>query len=295
MKAQSFPVTQDSYVMPASATNYGTAITLNVGGPTNAEALVQFDLTSLQGMGSISKATLVLFVNRLTAVGSINIADAASTWSETSVTGLNAPSAGALTAGPVPVSTVSSFISVDITSIVNGWLSGTANNGLLITPAGGVNVSFDSKESTTTSHPATLSIVSGIQGYAYIYNLTPEDIAIEADVPFDSNGPLSGFIHSPGGATITIVNAGVYSVTFSVSGTEPNQFALTQNGAPLASAIYGSGAGTQQNTGQAIIVAAAGDILTLRNHTSAVAVALQAFAGGSQNNVNASVLILKIQ
>jgi hypothetical protein len=58
---------------------------------------------------------------------------------------------------------------------------------------------------------------------------------------------------------------------------------------------YGSGAGTQQNYGQAIIAVAAGDILTLRNHTSAAAVTLQTLAGGTQtNNVNASILIKKL-
>jgi hypothetical protein len=43
---------------------------------------------------------------------------------------------------------------------VQAWLNGTTNNGFIITPntGTGVNVSFDSKESTTTSHPAVLSI-----------------------------------------------------------------------------------------------------------------------------------------
>jgi hypothetical protein len=54
--------------------------------------------------------------------------------------------------------------------------------------------------------------------------------------------------------------------------------------------IYGSGAGTQQNTGQAIFTLAAGDVLTVRNHSSAAAVTLQTLAGGTQSNANASVV-----
>ena len=70
------------------------------------------------------------------------------------------------------------------------------------------------------------------------------------------------------------MNAGDYKVTFSVSGTEPSQMALFVNGTLVPGTIYGSGAGTQQNTGQVIVTFAAGDVLTVRNHTSAAAVGL---------------------
>ena len=79
-----------------------------------------------------------------------------------------------------------------------------------------------------------------------------------------------------------------------MSGVEPSQFALFLNGAPVAGTVYGSGAGTQQNNGQAIIAIAAGDVLTLRNHSSAAAVTLQTLAGGTQTNVNASIVITKL-
>ena len=62
----------------------------------------------------------------------------------------------------------------------------------------------------------------------------------------------------------------------------------------VASTIYGSGAGTQQDTGLAILTLAANDVLTLVNFTSAAAVGLQTLAGGTQNNVNASMLILRL-
>lgn len=43
-----------------------------------------------------------------------------------------------------------------------------------------------------------------------------------------------------------------------------------------------------------IITAAASDVLTLRNHSSASSVTLQTNAGGTQINSNASILIMKI-
>jgi hypothetical protein len=75
---------------------------------------------------------------------------------------------------------------------------------------------------------------------------------------------------------------------------EANQFALFQNGSPIAESIYGSGDDTQQGPGMIIITASAGDVLTLGNHSSASSVTLQTPAGGTSTNVNASILIQKI-
>lgn len=136
---------------------------------------------------------------------------------------------------------------------------------------------------------------SGLSQYAYIYNLGGEVVAIEADVNFDSNGLLTpGINHAPGNAGIEIVQAGIYAVDFSVSTTEPSQMAIFLNGTLVPGTIYGSGAGTQQNTGQAIFAVPAGGILTVRNHSSSSAVGLATPIGGTQQNANASVTIEKL-
>ena len=119
---------------------------------------------------------------------------------------------------------------------------------------------------------------------------------LEGDVTFDSNGVHTpGIAHALGSAGITLANAGTYSVAYSISATEPSQFALFVNGATLVpGTIYGSGAGTQQNAGQTIATFAAGDVLTLRNHTSAAAVGLATPIGGTQPSTNASITIEKL-
>jgi BclA C-terminal domain len=127
--------------------------------------------------------------------------------------------------------------------------------------------------------------------YGYIYNLAAQVVAIGAPVDFDTNGPLSGFTHAPGSAGLVAVSSGTYLVDFSVTGVEPSEFALFDNGAPITGSTYGSGAGTQQNDGQVIVALSAGDVLTLVNHSSAAAVTLQTLAGGTQTNVNASITI----
>ena len=122
-------------------------------------------------------------------------------------------------------------------------------------------------------------------------------MATEANVPFDSSGVLSpGITHSTTTNTdqIVLANAGTYKVAFSVSGTEPSQMALFVNGVLVPGTIYGSGAGTQQNSGQAIITIGAGDVLTVKNHSSSAAVTLASNIGGTQAVSNASVLIEKL-
>lgn len=150
---------------------------------------------------------------------------------------------------------------------------------------------FDS----TTGELGPCAAASGPLNYAFVYNEGAQVVAIETDIQFDSNGLLStGITHAAGTSTITVATAGTYEVSFSVSGVEPAQFALFQNGSPVPGGIFGSGAGTQQNNGHVIIAVAAGDVLTLRNHSSAAAVTLQTLAGGTQINVNASIVIRQL-
>jgi hypothetical protein len=143
---------------------------------------------------------------------------------------------------------------------------------------------------------ATGATGGGLINCAYIYNLSPQSVGVEEDVIFDSTGLItSGFLHIGPSQNIQILNTGIYQATFSISGSTSNQFALFLNGTLIPGSIYGSGDTTQQNTGVVIFVATAGDILTVRNHTSALGVTLTSPIGGTQANVNASISILQLQ
>ncbi|MCD6050799.1 MAG: collagen triple helix repeat [Verrucomicrobia bacterium] len=145
--------------------------------------------------------------------------------------------------------------------------------------------------------------VNGINGtgstpqYGYFFNLSAQAVALEAAVTFSNTGVhTAGITHGVGSSDVVLVSAGDYKINFSVSATEPNQFALFLNGVAVASSIYGSGAGVQQNTGQVILTAQANDVLTLRNHASAAVITLAAIPpiGGTASTVNASLLIQKL-
>ena len=132
--------------------------------------------------------------------------------------------------------------------------------------------------------------------YGYVYTLTQAGtVAIGGDVIWnDAIGAASGVSVDVGTGNITVTNAGTYAIQFQLAGTEANQFAITVNGVVQPSAIYASGAGTQQTTGEAILVLPAGAVITLRNNLSTAAVTLAPTVGGTANQAMASVAIKSV-
>jgi hypothetical protein len=162
--AQTLAPSQDAFFVPANGTNFGTATTITVGSSSSV-GLVQFDLTQLPGgvtAAQIQKATLTLFLDHVNAAGTINIdtVSASTPWGELTVTGNTGISAGSAVTTGVGVSTADTFLPVDATAAVQGWITTPgSNNGFMLLANGSTSVQFDSKENTSTSHPATLTIV----------------------------------------------------------------------------------------------------------------------------------------
>jgi len=197
--AQTLTPSQDSYYVPGVGTNYGTATTITVGSSSSV-GLVQFDLSSLPAgvtAAQIQKATLTLFLDHVGSAGTVNIDAAASAWTEAGVTGYAPPSVGPTIASAVPVSTANTFITVDVTSAVQGWISMPSSNyGFMIVPTSGTSVQFDSKENLNTSHPATLTIMLASAGPAGPTGATGPTGPVGAIGPTGATGPAG-----PTGAT----------------------------------------------------------------------------------------------
>ncbi|HEX3879981.1 MAG TPA: DNRLRE domain-containing protein [Bryobacteraceae bacterium] len=163
--AQTLATSSDSYIVPGNPGNFGSSPNITVLGPSNAQGLVQFDLTQLPAgltAGQIQKATLTLFLNTGAAGQTVNIDTVSSTtpWSESTVSGSSGIGMQTAVATNVSVANSKTYISVDATAAVQGWItSPTSNNGFIIFGTGSSTVQFDSKENTTTSHPATLTII----------------------------------------------------------------------------------------------------------------------------------------
>jgi hypothetical protein len=151
----------DSYINTADpTTNFGSKTLLDVDGASQT-AYIQFNLASIPSTASVSQATLKLYVNAVTTAGSFNVDYVNAAWSEGKIDASNAPALGKAIASNVSVTTAdkNQYILVDVTSAVQAWLSGSeTNNGLALVANSSFNATFDSKENTTTSHPAELDI-----------------------------------------------------------------------------------------------------------------------------------------
>jgi len=163
--AQTLPVSGDSFVSPGSETNYSTSPTINVGGAGGYHGLIAFDLSALPaGVTSafVSKASITLFVNKLGSAGNIDVCAENGPWTESLVSGTNAPSPGMVVASQLLVTAASTYITVDATALAKAWIDGTTvNSGIFIAADPGspsTSVLFDSKESSSTSHPAVLQV-----------------------------------------------------------------------------------------------------------------------------------------
>jgi hypothetical protein len=159
--AQSAPPAGDTYTYSALPTqNNGSQVLLAVQSGSNT--YIQFNLGTLPTGATVSKATLRLFVDAVVKNGSFNVYPVTSSWTEATLTWNTAPKLGAQVAGPISVTTASmdQFVLIDVTTAVQGWLSGaTVNDGLALELVGTTgSFSFDSKESFLTAHQPELEI-----------------------------------------------------------------------------------------------------------------------------------------
>ena len=174
--AQQAPPSADTFASSATpTTNYGSSIILVVASGNNT--YLKFNLSGVPAGPSVSKATLRLFVDAVVTGGQFDVYNLPSTpsWSESTLKYNTPPPAlGASATGghPITVSTSSfnTFVLIDITSTVQGWLTNpSSNNGVALALVGSTGwFSFDSKESFLTAHQPELEIVlngpAGVQG-----------------------------------------------------------------------------------------------------------------------------------
>ncbi len=155
----------DAHVNSAlPAVNSGAISNLNVGG--GYTALLQFDLSTLPTgttAAQVSRAILRLYCNRMDTGGLMSVQPVGASWGEYSVTYATLPPLGSA-AQVVSVSQAGAYVAVDVTAMVQGWVSSpSTNNGLALT-AGTAVVQFDSKENDLTGHAGVLDVTLASAG-----------------------------------------------------------------------------------------------------------------------------------
>lgn len=169
----------------------------------------------------VAKASLTLYVGGFITAGSFNVYRVTSAWSQSDLAAPTYDIANPVATG-LPITTAGSYVTVDLTALAQQWL-GTDGLGTGGVPNYGVAFvandtttafSFDSKESTQTSHPAQLAIVL--------------NRAVIADSATNFTGPLAGDV--TGIQTATVVSSiGGQSAANVASGTSAANAATTLN------------------------------------------------------------------
>ncbi len=150
--------------------NYGSSGDLRVfkNGTRSMRSLLKFSLETLPPgatAANVTQARLRLWVNSNTqTLGSISMMPITSPWDELTIRNINA---GGMTFGlpkliGLSINSRSDFVSIDVTGWVKAWLAGSLiNEGFLVEANAlgtGLDLYFDSKEATQTSHEPRLEI-----------------------------------------------------------------------------------------------------------------------------------------
>jgi len=140
----------------------------------------------------------------------------------------------------------------------------------------------------------------GVGGFAAFFALMPGDnsatVAVGAPVAFPQTGPVSA---SPIATRVdnysfTLLNTGTYAVSWQVSVTEAGQLQLAIGGSGLPDTVTGRATGTDQISGNTIITATAGQVLSLINPAgNSTALTITPTAGGT-HSVSATLNIRQI-
>ena len=170
--AYDLPLLKDSFVSSNSANgNNGGATTVKVAlaSSVTSNTYLAFNKNTLPtGVTSaqVSRATLKFFANTVTVAGNFDVHRITQAWTESAITWTNKPATVVYASGAGAVNlaglAAANYVAIDVTQLVKDWIAGTANfdNGMMLTPSATtpVNVLFDSKESTGTSHGPVLEV-----------------------------------------------------------------------------------------------------------------------------------------
>lgn len=104
---------------------------------------------------------------------------------------------------------------------------------------------------------------ASLAAWGYVFQVNTQTIAVGAPINYSNNGPLSGVNHVPGASRIEVVQAGIYSISFSVytAQNNPQDWAVIVNGVQR-SRFNSAG---QTISGVTLLSLNAGDSITIRN------------------------------
>jgi len=113
-------------------------------------------------------------------------------------------------------------------------------------------------------------------------------------VDFPQDGPGTAGIGRVSASAFQLSEAGTYRVSFSVSVTEAGQLDLSLNGSELARTVAGRATGTSEISGESLVTAPAGSVLSVVNPAgNSPALTITPLAGGT-HPVAASLIVERL-
>jgi hypothetical protein len=240
-------LTGDAAVNPTRATtNFGTLANLYVG--NGSTAFIQFDLSTLPAgitSSQVSRAILTVFINRVNTGGAVSLSPVTSAWTEAGVTYATSPTIGSVV-NSFTAATAGQYVTLDVTALVQGWVTAPGTNFGLALSAASANVLLDSKENDETGHAAKLDItitsmgatgaqgIQGIQGLLGLIGVTGAQ-GIQGIVGVQGIQGIQGMVGTTGvtGATGSIGATGATGSTGTIGLTGAS-------GTPGATGIAGA-------------------------------------------------------
>lgn len=136
----------------------------NTGAGGKHQVFVRFDLSPLPATGTVEKAVLRWWTNKVKNDGALDLSVVMEAWDEASLTAGTAPllfpafATGVLLTG----NEENNFVTVDVTQQVQDWLTGGVDNfglALIGNIADDIRIELDAKENKQTSHAMELEVV----------------------------------------------------------------------------------------------------------------------------------------
>lgn len=163
-QALTLHTTDDTYInlnKPNQKNGTDKGIEIRNTGGGERQGFVRFDLGALPPDAQVSKANLRIWVDKLQTPGSLTVHEVLADWQEATLTaGTVPPLTSAFATVSIP-DDKASFVLIDVTAVVQGWLENPSTNlglGLVGDNANPLRVELNSKEDTATSHAMELEV-----------------------------------------------------------------------------------------------------------------------------------------
>jgi hypothetical protein len=138
-------------------------------------------------------------------------------------------------------------------------------------------------------------MVYGCDCYGSFYSKAEQDVALDANVLYDFNQYVLNMTHTIGSGDVTVQKAGIYLFIFIVQTTQLCQFSLFVNGVQNQTTTTGINKGANVLQLRQQIELNAGDVVSIKNHTSATgSVRISKNSGGTLVGVNTEFILYKI-